>query len=536
MRVDLLSNNIASASDAPVKTAEDAENGSAGNFFAEIGRALNADEPEGNPTGKKGSELNSDEQDGNDLSLFMSACLFALQPLNPDLVLDPTITNSKGESAETSNTAISNEQMSAGAVKVDSDEKGKRTDLKSNLDLFDRTTYSLLSVQNPGIQNAETDAVDRNAALNGIALKTKSTVPDKLIAAENIAQGDISPDLQTIDASSGSMPFEFSKTGETQVIEASEKTSVQLKLSGTETLLENVSKDTAAFQPEFNKLEPEGENLPAAQSQQRFPETASHERFIPVDKTNPTRKENSIHDVLKGLDPSAINVAQEIDEIPQADIVNPVSKALESMAFQGKSEGTPESLKTNNSAVENSQEKFASMAMGIDRSVGTNNSITAREGTTPSRPGDLVYELAERIQVLLRDGKGEIRIQLKPEHLGNLEIRAENGGNGVIARITAESGSVKNYLENNLHLLQQSLQDQGLKIDRIQVVVQDMADPQQTSGQSAQFGHAGSGNQNGETFKPTHSSKSGSVNPVEEISMDPIHLMSGSRSRFHTVA
>ena len=289
MRVDLLS-NIASASDAPVKTAEDAEKGSAGNFFAEIGRALNADEPEGKSTGKKGSDQNSDEQDGNDLSLFMSACLFALQPLNQDLGLDPTLTDSKGESAETSNTAISNEQMSAGAVKADSDEKGKRTDLKSNLDLFDRTIYSLLSVQNPGIQNAETDALDRNAALNGIALQTKNTVPDKLTAAENIAQGNISPDLQTINASGGSMPFEFSKTVETQVIEASEKTSVQPKLSGTEALLENVSKDTAVFQMESNKLELEGENSPAAQSQLRFPETASHERFIPVDKTNPTGK------------------------------------------------------------------------------------------------------------------------------------------------------------------------------------------------------------------------------------------------------
>jgi flagellar hook-length control protein FliK len=535
MRVDLLA-NIAPASDAPVKTAEEAKNGSTESFFAEIGRALKADIPEGNPTEQKGSEPNSDEPDGNDLSLFMSACLFALQPLNQELGLDPSFPDSQDESEKASDAVIPKQQISSDAVNAGAEEKGKRTDLKSNLDLFDRTISSLMSVQNPGINNEEAVAVDRKTALKGIELKIENKVPDELNAAENIARGDSTPALQTIDASDESIPSELPKTVETQTLETSEKMNVHPKRSGTEALLEKVSNDTMAFQPESNKLEPVSADSPSAESQLRIPDMASRGHYIPVDKTNPTRKENSINDVLKDLDPSAIGVVKEINEIPQADIVNPVSKASESMAFQGNLEGTPESAKPKKYAIENSQEKFASVAMGIERSVGTNNAATSREATTPARPGDLVYELVERIQVMLRDGKGEIRIQLKPEHLGNLEIRAESGGNGVIARITAESSSVKNFLENNLHFLQQSLQDQGLKIDRIQVIVQDLAGAHQASGQSAQFGHAGSGNQNGETFKPTHSTKSGSVNPVEEISIDPVNFISGARSRFHTVA
>jgi flagellar hook-length control protein FliK len=532
MRVDLLANNIAPASDAPGKYTEETKNGAAGSFFAEIGLALKADEPEAKPTEKKGSEQNSDESDGNDLSLFMSACLFALQPLNQELGLDPSFTDAKDESEKASDSAIPEQQMSSNAVNADSDEKGKQTDLKSNLDLFDRTMRSLLSGQNPGIQNADTNIVDRKTAINGIALKIENKVLDKLHEAENIAQCDSAQDLQTIEASGESMLREFSKTAETQAIETSGKKIVYPKPSSAEALID----DMAANQPESNTLKPVGADSPSTEAQLRFPEIASRERFIPVDNTNPTWKENPINKGFKDLDSSAINVVEIINEVPQADIVNPVSKASENISFQSNLEGTPEFAKTKKSTVENSQDKFTSVAMGIERPVGTNNAVNAREAAPPSRPGDLVYELAERIQVLLRDGKGEIRIQLKPEHLGNLEIKAETGGNGVIARITAESGSVKNYLENNLHYLQQSLQDQGLKIDRIQVVVQDLTCAQQTSGQSAQFGHAGSGNQNEETFKPTLSTKSGSVNPVEEISIDPVNFISGSRSRFHTVA
>jgi flagellar hook-length control protein FliK len=162
---------------------------------------------------------------------------------------------------------------------------------------------------------------------------------------------------------------------------------------------------------------------------------------------------------------------------------------------------------------------------------------TKAPSTAAAQAPDFVSQLADRIQVQLRDGKNEIRIQLHPENLGNLEIRAENTVGGVVARIVAESVTVKNYLESNLHLLQQSLTDQGLKIDRIQVTVQDNGSSQSSMGYAAQSGYAGSGNRGRGSNRSSDST--GYVDGIltEESGADqPTVTAMRLNSRFYTVA
>jgi flagellar hook-length control protein FliK len=150
---------------------------------------------------------------------------------------------------------------------------------------------------------------------------------------------------------------------------------------------------------------------------------------------------------------------------------------------------------------------------------------------------ELIFQLADQIQIQLRDGKGEIRIQLKPDVLGRIEINAAATINGVMARITTESHNVKAYLEHNLQLLQQTLNDQGLRVDRIQVVVQDALDSQTSSGYSSQFGHPGSGRSWRNTDAFSEASEPLPMGPVEEITVDPLSWLAlNPNSRFHTVA
>jgi hypothetical protein len=151
------------------------------------------------------------------------------------------------------------------------------------------------------------------------------------------------------------------------------------------------------------------------------------------------------------------------------------------------------------------------------------------------RQADLMQQLTDRIQSQIQSGGTEIRIQLKPEMLGRIEIRAENGAAGVTARIATESSEVRQYLEGNLHILQQNLQDQGMRVDRIEVVVQPHLDTRSSSGQQPS-GHAGNGgNERGES--------GGSASPAdapglhEELHVDAGTLLALSpNSTFHTVA
>jgi flagellar hook-length control protein FliK len=125
-----------------------------------------------------------------------------------------------------------------------------------------------------------------------------------------------------------------------------------------------------------------------------------------------------------------------------------------------------------------------STALMPDSSASDLKALAALVGTKPGSPASdpsFLTQMADRMQAHIQKGQDMLRIQLKPESLGWLEIRAESSRAGVVATIATESAEVKSYLENNLHQLQQTFQDQGLKIDRIQVTVQQDHGQQQPS-------------------------------------------------------
>ncbi len=95
---------------------------------------------------------------------------------------------------------------------------------------------------------------------------------------------------------------------------------------------------------------------------------------------------------------------------------------------------------------------------------------------------DFPQALAQRVQIQVRGGDGSVQIQLKPHVLGRLEIRAETSGGAVRASIITESQSVKDFLEQNLHVLRQTFQEQGLRVDRVQITVADPAVSEHSSG------------------------------------------------------
>jgi len=101
--------------------------------------------------------------------------------------------------------------------------------------------------------------------------------------------------------------------------------------------------------------------------------------------------------------------------------------------------------------------------------------------------------VAEQLQLQVREGLDHIRIQLKPDLLGRLEIRAEHTSAGLIATITTESAVVRESLEKSLHLLYRSFQDVGLKVDRVLVTENPASFSSPTDAGNGGHGNARSG-------------------------------------------
>lgn len=95
------------------------------------------------------------------------------------------------------------------------------------------------------------------------------------------------------------------------------------------------------------------------------------------------------------------------------------------------------------------------------------------------RPGGGVgySELADQIiqsgKLKLLGDKQEIEIQLKPEYLGKVAIRLSLENGIMTARFLIENHQVARMVDSNLPQLKQTLEDQGVRFEQVQVEVGD---------------------------------------------------------------
>ena len=84
---------------------------------------------------------------------------------------------------------------------------------------------------------------------------------------------------------------------------------------------------------------------------------------------------------------------------------------------------------------------------------------------------DSLNQIIQKAVLSLKNGQNEVRIALKPDFLGHIQMRIVTENQQVAVKIFAESPFVKDMLESNLHQLKTELQAQGLTIDELEVSV-----------------------------------------------------------------
>ncbi|MHB9057394.1 MAG: flagellar hook-length control protein FliK [Bacillota bacterium] len=100
-------------------------------------------------------------------------------------------------------------------------------------------------------------------------------------------------------------------------------------------------------------------------------------------------------------------------------------------------------------------------------------------------PKDLIRQIVAKASVRGDGNGGEMRVQLKPEYLGPLNLRVIVERGGVTAHLTTQNQLVKQALEAALPQLKEALAGQGLRTDHIAVTLGQDAFSAQMMGQGA---------------------------------------------------
>ncbi|MCT4545387.1 MAG: flagellar hook-length control protein FliK [Vallitalea sp.] len=86
---------------------------------------------------------------------------------------------------------------------------------------------------------------------------------------------------------------------------------------------------------------------------------------------------------------------------------------------------------------------------------------------------EVIDQIVSSFKVNLADDSNKMFIQLRPEHLGKLAFSLTSHEGVVTASFMAENPAVKELIQSNLAMLKTSLQDQGIIVEKIEVVVGD---------------------------------------------------------------
>lgn len=101
----------------------------------------------------------------------------------------------------------------------------------------------------------------------------------------------------------------------------------------------------------------------------------------------------------------------------------------------------------------------------------------------------VLNQVTERFNTMLRTGTNELRVMLRPESLGEVQLKVQMEGDVVMAKISVESQQVKQIVENNLQSLKDALAEHNLETGSFSVSV-DSGGADTQEGEMASEAHA----------------------------------------------
>lgn len=103
------------------------------------------------------------------------------------------------------------------------------------------------------------------------------------------------------------------------------------------------------------------------------------------------------------------------------------------------------------------------------------------------RGADVIDQIVEQVRIQMNQDTSSLEMQLYPEHLGKIQIHVVSKDGVMTARIVAETEAAKQAIENGLTNLKESMQEQNLKVEAIEVMVSTTGFERGNEGQDSEM-------------------------------------------------
>lgn len=160
----------------------------------------------------------------------------------------------------------------------------------------------------------------------------------------------------------------------------------------------------------------------------------------------------------------------EVSENQQSSNETDLSNSSdESTVDNGKILDSNKVISTNKEDTDNLTVKFSSIQN--EANAKDINEVIKVDKTADVPKTEVIKQIVQKAEVLLKDGKSEMSIQLEPENLGKLALKIAIEKGVVTAKFVAENQGVKQTIESNFNQLKDMLQEKGITVQSFSVSV-----------------------------------------------------------------
>ena len=196
-------------------------------------------------------------------------------------------------------------------------------------------------------------------------------------------------------------------------------------------------------------------------SREEFKETVQviDESDKNVSKENAVMDEMEVTDAKETVTENSENVDNETEKTVKVE----VSETERSTSEHTENGQSFEQTESNNQFLTN-----------VTNNTLQNSALNAENGMSPYltfEAREIMQQILDYIKVQVKPDMTSLQMQLHPEDLGTLQIEVSNKNGVLTAQFTTQDDSVKAVIESQLIQLKENLNEQGLKVQAVEVTV-----------------------------------------------------------------
>lgn len=210
-----------------------------------------------------------------------------------------------------------------------------------------------------------------------------------------------------------------------------------------------------------------------------------------VDYVAETAPREEFSDVLENavLQPKDADVQETAEKLPGEDLKQQPDTGVDTSrqpdTFEGKItvQTQPDSGSTQNQDMQQPKDDAPSQqtASPVDIAANLTQSINEAFGepviqeTQNVDAADVIRQIIDSVKVVAAESIQSMEIQLNPENLGKIHLTVTAKDGIMTAQLTAQDEAVKKVLESQLAQLKENFNNQGLKVQNVEVTVESHA-------------------------------------------------------------